>query len=168
MKNAIPGIAIAIGLMLLGGGSVWTSLFSPVSAWNEEKALRLSEVQARLSNLGPIVHSTRPSMRRGPDLATLKAEYDALKLENAQLNAEFESATDRPNTMAKILRRSGIALAAVGLTRYIQALLFDVGRLDVSSFIGMSAVMLVVALLASYIPARRASRVDPVIALRTD
>ena len=60
------------------------------------------------------------------------------------------------------------ALGAVGLTTYIQALLFDVGRLDVSSFIGMSAVMLLVALLASYIPARRASRVDPVIALRTE
>jgi putative ABC transport system permease protein len=60
------------------------------------------------------------------------------------------------------------ALAALGLTKYIQALLFDVGRLDVSSFIGMSAVMLLVALLASYIPARRASRVDPVIALRTE
>ena len=57
-------------------------------------------------------------------------------------------------------------LAAVGLTRYIQTLLFGVERLDVTAFAGMSAVMLAVALLASYIPARRASRVDPVIALR--
>ena len=60
------------------------------------------------------------------------------------------------------------ALAAVGLTRYIQTLLFDVQRLDVTAFAGMSAVMLAVALLASYIPARRASRVDPVIALRAE
>ena len=60
------------------------------------------------------------------------------------------------------------ALAAVGLTTYIQTLLFDVGRLDVSAFAGMSVVMLVVALLASYIPARRASRVDPVVALRSE
>jgi predicted permease len=59
-------------------------------------------------------------------------------------------------------------LAAVGLTRYIQALLFDVQRLDAAAFAGMSAVMLGVAMLASYLPARRASRVDPVVALRTE
>ena len=59
-------------------------------------------------------------------------------------------------------------LAAVGLTRYVQTLLFGVERLDVAAFAGMSAVMLTVALFASYIPARRASRVDPVVALRKD
>ena len=60
------------------------------------------------------------------------------------------------------------ALAAVALTKYIQTLLFNVGRLDVTAFAGMSAVMFVVALLACYIPALRASRVDPVIALRAE
>lgn len=59
-------------------------------------------------------------------------------------------------------------LAAAGLTTYIQTLLFDVQRLDVAAFTGMSAVMLAVAVLASYIPARRASRVDPMVALRTE
>ena len=59
-------------------------------------------------------------------------------------------------------------LAAVGLTTYIQTLLFNVGRLDVLAFAGMSAVMLAVALLASYVPALRASRVDPVVALRAE
>src|SRR4030095_8695633 len=53
------------------------------------------------------------------------------------------------------------ALAAVVLTRYIQTLLFGVGRLDAMAFAGTSAVMLAVALVASYIPAQRASRVDP-------
>jgi ABC-type antimicrobial peptide transport system permease subunit len=60
------------------------------------------------------------------------------------------------------------ALAAAGLTTYIQTLLFNVGRLDVTTFVAMSALMLVVALLASYIPARRASRVDPLVALRSE
>jgi predicted permease len=60
------------------------------------------------------------------------------------------------------------ALAALALTRYIQTLLFGVGRLDLTAFAGMSAVMLMVALLASYIPALRASRVDPAVALRAD
>ena len=57
-------------------------------------------------------------------------------------------------------------LAAVGLTRYVQTLLYGVERLDITAFAGMSAVMLAVALVASYIPARRASRVDPLLALR--
>ncbi len=59
-------------------------------------------------------------------------------------------------------------LAALVLTRYVETLLFDVGRLDMVAFAAMSAVMLAVALLASYVPARRASRVDPVVALRAE
>ena len=60
------------------------------------------------------------------------------------------------------------ALAAVALTKYISTLLFNVARLDILAFAGMSLVMLVVALAASYLPALRASRVDPVIALRSE
>jgi predicted permease len=57
-------------------------------------------------------------------------------------------------------------LAATALTKYVQALLYGVQRLDAMAFAGMSAVMLTVAFFASYIPARRASRVDPLVALR--
>jgi ABC-type antimicrobial peptide transport system permease subunit len=60
------------------------------------------------------------------------------------------------------------ALAALALTKYIQTLLFNIARIDFLAFAGMSVVMLGVALLASYIPALRASRVDPVIALRAE
>jgi predicted permease len=59
-------------------------------------------------------------------------------------------------------------LAAMGLTTYIQTLLYGVRRLDVTAFAGMSAVMLTVALVACYFPARRASRVDPMITLRRE
>ena len=59
-------------------------------------------------------------------------------------------------------------LAAVALTRYVQTLLFGVGSLDATAFAGMSAVMLAVALIASYLPARRASRIDPLAALRNE
>ena len=62
----------------------------------------------------------------------------------------------------------GGAVAAALLTRYIQTLLFGVGRFDVIAFAGMAVVMLAVATLASYLPARRASRVDPVVALRAE
>ncbi len=58
--------------------------------------------------------------------------------------------------------------AAVALTKYVQTLLFNVGRFDAVAFAGTAAVMFVVALLASYIPALRASRVDPIIALRAE
>jgi predicted permease len=60
------------------------------------------------------------------------------------------------------------ALGALALTRYVQTLLFGVGRLDAVAFAGMSALMLAVALFASYVPARRASRVDPLVALRSE
>lgn len=70
-------------------------------------------------------------------------------------------------TVAAIGAGVGLAVAA-GLTKYIQTLLYGVGALDIYTFAAMSVVMLLVALVASYIPARRASRVDPLIALRAD
>jgi predicted permease len=71
-------------------------------------------------------------------------------------------------TRVALLGVIGGALAAVILTRNIQTLLFGVGRLDAMTFAGMSAVMLAVAFVASYLPARRASRVDPLVALRSE
>lgn len=59
-------------------------------------------------------------------------------------------------------------IAALGLTRFIETLLFGVEPLDAGTFAGMAIVMVAVALLASYIPALRASRVDPVVALRAE
>lgn len=59
-------------------------------------------------------------------------------------------------------------VAAVGLARFIESLLFGVQALDPWIFVGMSAVMLAVALLASYLPARRASLVDPAVSLRAE
>jgi predicted permease len=67
-----------------------------------------------------------------------------------------------------LLGVAGGALAAMALTRYIQTLLYGVGSLDPMAFVGMSGVMLAVALVASYIPARRAAKVDPLVALRSE
>lgn len=55
---------------------------------------------------------------------------------------------------------------ALGLTRLIQSLLYGVGARDVLTFVVVSAILATVALMACYLPARRASRVDPMIALR--
>jgi putative ABC transport system permease protein len=68
-----------------------------------------------------------------------------------------------------VLAITGIALgliAAVFLTRLMASLMYKVGTLDLTTFILTPLVFLCVALAASYLPARRATRVDPVDALR--
>jgi putative ABC transport system permease protein len=68
-----------------------------------------------------------------------------------------------------LLALAGIAIGlvgAVGLTRVIQSLLVDVSSTDALSFIGVTLFLGAVALFASYVPARRATRVDPLTALR--
>jgi putative ABC transport system permease protein len=59
----------------------------------------------------------------------------------------------------------GSVLAIAG-ARMIRGLLFEVSANDPLTFAGVAVGLLGVALLASYIPARRATRVDPMIALR--
>ena len=57
-------------------------------------------------------------------------------------------------------------LAAAASTRALQSLLFGVGALDPLTFVAVAGAMVLVGLLAAWIPARRASRVDPVEAIR--
>jgi predicted permease len=77
-----------------------------------------------------------------------------------------------------LIVREGLRLAALGITiglilsvaagRLISGWLFNVSPLDGATFAGMSALFLVVAIVASYLPARRAASVDPVAALRAE
>jgi putative ABC transport system permease protein len=64
---------------------------------------------------------------------------------------------------------AGTALGAVGafaLTRFLSGLLFGVSSMDAATFAAMAGVLIAVTMAACYVPARRASRVDPLIALR--
>jgi predicted permease len=76
----------------------------------------------------------------------------------------------------KLIVRQGLWLALTGvvvgmiagfaLTRVMKDLLFHVSATDPTTFIGVSLLFVVVALLASYIPARRAAGIDPLVTLR--
>ncbi|HLN58437.1 MAG TPA: ABC transporter permease [Thermoanaerobaculia bacterium] len=68
-----------------------------------------------------------------------------------------------------VLTGAGLAAGAVGaavLTRFLASLLFDVGRLDPATYAAAALTLAGAGLLASWLPARRAMRVDPVTALR--
>ena len=57
---------------------------------------------------------------------------------------------------------------ALALTRYLSSLLFGISGTDLSTFAAVSALLLAVAMLASYIPARRAANIEPIAALHYD
>jgi putative ABC transport system permease protein len=82
------------------------------------------------------------------------------------------------NDVFRQILGSGLSLAVAGavigigaalwLTRVMETLLFSVSRTDPVTFVAVPVTLIVVAGLACYLPARRAMRVDPVIALRAD
>jgi ABC-type antimicrobial peptide transport system permease subunit len=70
-----------------------------------------------------------------------------------------------------VLAVSGVTIglaAAFLLTRLIRSLLFGVEATDPVTFAGIACLLAMIALLASYIPAQRAARIDPLISLRCE
>jgi predicted permease len=69
------------------------------------------------------------------------------------------------------LALSGVAIGLIGafaLTRVMRSLLFGIGATDAATFTVISLLLTFTALLASYIPARRAARIDPMVSLRCE
>lgn len=82
------------------------------------------------------------------------------------------------NGIVRLVLRDGLGTAlwgsavglvgAVALTRVMGSLLFGVGALDATTFLATTAILIAVAALASWLPARRAARIDPMIAIREE
>jgi putative ABC transport system permease protein len=94
-----------------------------------------------------------------------------------EIGVRMALGADAPRVLGLVLRdallltTAGTAiglLAAAWLTRFLQSQLFGVGTLDPVAYGVVVLVFACVATAASYVPARRATRVDPVVALRTE
>ena len=62
---------------------------------------------------------------------------------------------------------AGIAAAIVG-ARAVQTLLFNIAPTDPMTYVAITATLAIIALIASYLPARRATRINPMAALRAE
>jgi ABC-type antimicrobial peptide transport system permease subunit len=94
-----------------------------------------------------------------------------------EIGIRMSLGADSRNVLGLVLRHGlklaglGIAIgvpAALGLTRVLMTLLFEVKPTDPLTFIGVSFLLLLVALFACWLPARRAAKVDPMEALRCE
>ena len=94
-----------------------------------------------------------------------------------EIGVRLAVGADRADVMASVLLDGaklalvGVAVGALGallLSRLISSLLWGVGGSDPLTYVVVAAVLSGVTLLASYVPARRASRVNPIVALRDD
>jgi putative ABC transport system permease protein len=84
----------------------------------------------------------------------------------------------QPADVMKLILRQGILLLAIGLgigsaaslamSRIISSMLYDVSATDPATLAGVALLLSLVAMLACYIPARRATKVDPMGALRCE
>ena len=105
--------------------------------------------------------------------------YGVLAFGVAQRSREFgirQALGAEPRAILSLVLGQGMRTTAIGvvlglagalvLTRYLQSLLFGVGAYDLPVYAGVTLLLLVVALTACYLPARRATRVAPTVALR--
>ena len=101
----------------------------------------------------------------------------SVTLRQQEIGVRMALGASARNVLALVLREGGVLAIAgtlVGLggayfaTALVQSWLFGIDRTDSATIVGTAGVLVAIALIASYVPARRASRVDPIVAMRQD
>ena len=95
----------------------------------------------------------------------------------AEIGVRVALGAQRSQVISLVMRR-GLTLTAIGLSiglagaaasaRYLQSMLFGIDPLDLGTFVEAAVAFTAVTTLASYLPARRATAIDPVVALRQE
>jgi putative ABC transport system permease protein len=146
----------------------------------------------QLRNVGTVQQRMKNSLQGATLLAELLGSFGVLALLLAALGTYGVMAYSvsqrtqeigirmalgaQPGSVLGLILGSGMAMVGAGvivglgfgivLTRSMNTLLYGIGNLDLATFGATSAILLAVAFLACYLPARRAMRVDPLVALR--
>jgi putative ABC transport system permease protein len=173
---------------------VKTSTEPMLLARSIEKRIQNVDREQALSALRPlrqfVEESTKPSRAMMISLAAFAGValliastglYGVISYSVSQRTREIglRMALGAPRThLLKLILREGVFITfaglvvgvagAVGLTRLLQTWLFETSATDLATYVGISAVLASVSLLACYVPARRALSVDPVVALRNE
>ncbi|MCI0612872.1 ABC transporter permease [bacterium] len=153
--------------------------------WSIDKNLAVSNVQTMEQVVGSTVNTPRITLSLILAFATAAlllaalglygvVSYSAAQRTN-EIGIRMALGAERSDVL-KMVVRQGMALTAIGvaiglmgafaLTRLMSKLLFGVSATDPMTFVAISGLLILIALVASYIPAHRASKIDPVIALR--
>jgi hypothetical protein len=115
MKSGIAFGVLGLGFVLLILSTIWSSLFPATSTWTDEKAKRSGDIKARMAYLGGIVNNPSARTRSAAEIEKAKTELATLTTQNEQLNSEFNSAANTPQTVSRVMKWSGIGLAIAGL-----------------------------------------------------
>ncbi|HEV3457232.1 MAG TPA: ABC transporter permease [Thermoanaerobaculia bacterium] len=145
---------------------------------------RLTSMEERLSMAAPLVRSRFNALLMAvfAGLALLLAAVGiygvisySVRQRTREIGVRMALGARRADLVSMVLRR-GLAVALLGvgcgalgsaaLARVLASLLFGTGSADPLTFVAISIILFAVAALACYVPARRASRLDPAVALR--
>jgi putative ABC transport system permease protein len=100
-------------------------------------------------------------------VATRTREIGIRRALGAGQNAPFQLVVGEGMRLAVIGSLLG-TVGALGLTRYLRTLLYGIGPTDLSTFAATPVLLIIVAAIACYVPARRASKIEPTVALRSE
>jgi hypothetical protein len=121
MKMPVAVGALGLGFGLLALSLLWTTLFPATASWTPEKASRMSEISNQLNDLSAKLYAAQKRTLGGPDAGAMRAEYDRLMAEHGQLKVDFKTVSERPTTIARLLKWAGLSLATVGVIGWFAA-----------------------------------------------